>query len=58
MTSYISDINFIKQDTKQLFQNLSYLRKLTNTITTIGARANVALEGKGMKENNMMLKHC
>lgn len=52
-----SDINFIKQDTKQLFQNLSYLRKLTNTITTIGARANVALEGKGMKENNMMLKH-
>jgi hypothetical protein len=52
-----SDITFIKQDTKQLFANLPSLRKLTNTVTTIGARANVALEGKGMKENNMMLKH-
>lgn len=55
-----SDITFIKQDTKQLFKDLPSLRKLTNTITTIGARANVLTSGKGINtiENyDMILKH-
>jgi hypothetical protein len=32
------DISFIKQNTEFLFKNLSNLRKLSNTITTVGAR--------------------
>ncbi len=57
----VSDITFIKQDTKQLFKDLPSLRKLTNTITTIGARANVLTTGKGMIDPltnyDMMLNH-
>lgn len=34
------DILFIKQDTQFLFNKLSNLRKLSNTVTTIGARVN------------------
>jgi hypothetical protein len=36
-----SDISFVKQDTKFLFKNLPYLRKMSNTATTAGARVNV-----------------
>lgn len=36
-----SDISFVKQDTKFLFKNLPYLRKMSNTATTVGARVNV-----------------
>tara|TARA_R110002073_G_scaffold6140_1_gene37093 strand:+ start:504 stop:2480 length:1977 start_codon:yes stop_codon:yes gene_type:complete len=39
------DLRFIKQDTKYLFKNLTGLRKLSNTLTDIGARANVFMEG-------------
>ena len=55
-----SDISFIKQDTKSLFKNLPSLRKLSNTITTIGAKANVITTGKGIEDINNysdVLKH-
>ena len=32
------DRTFIKQDTKQLFNNTGYLRKFANTVTETGAR--------------------
>jgi hypothetical protein len=35
------DIKFVKQDTKFLFKNLPYLRKFSNTLTTIGGRVDV-----------------
>jgi len=41
------DIAFIKQDTKSLFRDLPYLRKLSNTITDIGGRFNVITTGRG-----------
>tara|TARA_R110000751_G_scaffold7427_3_gene30377 strand:+ start:8826 stop:10985 length:2160 start_codon:yes stop_codon:yes gene_type:complete len=42
---------FIKQDTKALFKDLTYLRKFSNTLTDIGARANVAIEGGMINED-------
>lgn len=42
------DYNFIKQDTKTLFKNNPALRKFANTVTDIGARANVVIEGSGV----------
>ena len=45
-----SDFSFIKQDTKSLFKDLPYLRKLSNTITDIGAKANVITTGAGVDE--------
>lgn len=41
--------NFIKQDTKELFRGLPGLRKFANTVTDLGAVANVALTGAGTK---------
>lgn len=55
-----SDITFIKQDTKQLFQNLPYLRKLANTVTDLGAKVNEITTGAGIEElknYGMMLNH-
>lgn len=49
-----SDIDFIKQDTKYLFDNLPILRKFTNTITDIAARANVLVYGKGIQNSNKL----
>lgn len=46
-----TDQKFVKQDTKSLFDNLTFLRKFSNTLTTIGARANVATTGAGFNEN-------
>jgi hypothetical protein len=46
------DITFIKQDTKSLFKDLPYLRKLSNTITDIGGRFNVITTGRGVAEIN------
>lgn len=40
-----TDRKFVKQDTKELFRDLPYLRKLSNTLTNVGARANVFMEG-------------
>jgi hypothetical protein len=45
-----TDQKFVKQDTKSLFENLTFLRKFSNTLTTIGARANVATTGAGFNE--------
>jgi hypothetical protein len=46
-----SDKEFVKQDTAFLFENLPYLRKISNTVTTIGARANVITTGAGYKKS-------
>jgi hypothetical protein len=58
-----SDREFVKQDTKSLFGNMTGLRKLSNTVTDIGAKVNVITQGKGlskkkqMKEFGMMINH-
>jgi hypothetical protein len=57
----VQDRSFVKQDTRFLFKNLPYLRKFSNTVTTIGARANVVTTGAGtdtkhLKKNNKHLK--
>jgi hypothetical protein len=41
------DIEFVKQDTDFLFKNLPYLKKFSNTVTTIGSRINVLKTGAG-----------
>ena len=38
---------FIKQDTKQLFEGLTTLRKVSNTITDLGAKVNEITTGAG-----------
>jgi len=43
------DYNFVKKDTKSLFGDESFLRKLSNTITDIGARFNVLMQGGKIK---------
>ena len=45
-----SDREFVKQDTDFLFKNLPYLRKISNTVTTLGAKVNVITEGAGTKK--------
>lgn len=44
------DISFVKQNTKELFRDLPFLRKFSNTITDIGARVNVITTGAGIDE--------
>jgi len=44
--------NFIIQDTQQLFNNLTNLRKFTNTLTDIGGRFDVIKQG-GNKDNGL-----
>jgi hypothetical protein len=44
------DLTFIKQDTKNLFNNLPILRKFANTLTDIGARADVLTSGAGLED--------
>jgi len=43
------DITFVKQNTKELFRNLPFLRKFSNTITDLGARVNVITTGAGVE---------
>ena len=45
------DIAFVKQNTKELFKNLPFLRKFSNTITDLGARVNVITTGAGIDED-------
>jgi hypothetical protein len=47
------DKSFIKQDTKQLFGDMVGLRKLSNTVTGIGATVNTITTGAGLKENSV-----
>lgn len=42
---------FIKQDTKQLFEGLTTTRKLANTVTDIGGRANVIVQGASIHKS-------
>jgi hypothetical protein len=48
------NIAFVKQDTKELFRDLPFLRKFSNTITTIGERANVITTGAGVDEKELI----
>jgi hypothetical protein len=48
------DYDFVKQNTKQLFGENSFLRKASNTITDIGARFNVLQQGGGMSSDDEM----
>ena len=43
--------DFVKQDTKQLFVNDSYLRKLSNSVTSIGEKASTIFMGQGIEKN-------
>jgi hypothetical protein len=45
------DYEFVKQDTKSLFGENSFLRKASNTITDIGARFNVLQQGGGVDDD-------
>ena len=45
------DKTFVKQNTESLFNKLPYLRKLSNTLTTTGAKLNTLISGGGMKKN-------
>lgn len=57
------DYDFVKQNTKELFGDNSFLRKASNTITDIGARFNVLQQGGGMSDEyldtaiHLMTKH-
>lgn len=42
------DFNFIKQDTKQLFENYGYMRKIADTVTNVGAKINEVIYGAGL----------
>jgi hypothetical protein len=46
------NVIFVKQDIKQLFHQLDYLRKFSNTITDLAHRANVLMQGEGLIQNN------
>jgi len=47
-----SDIEFIKQDTKQLFKGLPGLRKFSNTVTDFAGKLDVLISGVGVKNKN------
>jgi hypothetical protein len=50
------DYAFIKQDTKSLFGDESFLRKLSNTVTDIGARFNVLMQGGKIRKGKGVRK--
>ena len=41
--------NFIVQDVRFIFKNSPYFRKLTNTVSDIGHRGTIMIEGIGIK---------
>jgi len=45
------DRAFTKQDTKSLFSGLTTLRKVSNTLTDLGAKANVITTGAGLDKD-------
>jgi len=47
------DRSFIKQNTKELFNNMPALRKFANTVTDIGAKVNEITTGKGINEKGI-----
>lgn len=46
------NIEFVKQNVNQIFKNLGYLRKISNTLTDALARLDVLKEGRGLSANN------
>jgi hypothetical protein len=42
------DLVFIKQDTDILFKSTGKLEKVSNTLTTIGAKAKLLMKGGGL----------
>jgi hypothetical protein len=50
--SNAENVTFVKQNIKQLFHQLDYLRKFSNTITDLAHRANVLMQGEGLIQNN------
>ena len=44
--------DFIKQETKELFQGLPGLRKFANTVTDLGAVVNTVVEGAGIQKGD------
>lgn len=49
------DYEFVKQNTKQLFGENSFLRKASNTITDIGARFNVLQQGGEIYDDQLSI---
>jgi hypothetical protein len=45
-------LEFIKQDTEQIFKQNPLFRKFLNTITDVGNRANIIYQGKGLEKND------
>tara|TARA_R110000765_G_scaffold180900_2_gene286822 strand:+ start:12265 stop:14430 length:2166 start_codon:yes stop_codon:yes gene_type:complete len=45
--------SFVKQDTKSLFANDNFLRKVSNTLTDGAGRANTAIFGAGTEEDDI-----
>jgi hypothetical protein len=43
------DFSFIKQDTKQLFKDLPFLRKFSNSVTDFASKLDVIVSGQGLK---------
>mgnify|MGYP006953509575 CR=1 FL=1 len=50
--------NFIKQDTKSLFKNDSFLRKFANTVTDLGGKVNEITMGTGINEGGVICCVC
>jgi hypothetical protein len=52
------DIAFVKQETKSLFEGNDRLRKIANTLTDLGSRANILTDGLGVQTHTgRMFKH-
>jgi len=47
------DRTFVKQNTKELFNNLTTLRKISNTVTNLGAKVNEITMGAGINYDKM-----
>ena len=47
------DIKWVKQDNKELFRDLPYLRKFANTLTDLGAKVNEITQGAGVSDTDL-----
>jgi hypothetical protein len=51
------DYAFVKQNTAQLFKGLDTLRKVSNTLTDIGSKVNIATTGAGISGSADVIHH-
>ncbi len=51
------DYAFVKQNTAQLFKGLDTLRKVSNTLTDIGSKVNIATTGAGISGDSSGIIH-